>query len=144
MDRHGAVSRTGRRARGLRWAPLTLGLLLMTSYASAAAPTKETPAAEDPLAAVGAKLQEGQERFDIADYEGAVEVWSEAYLSLAEVPDSAAYRSVLAYQIATACREAYKVGRDIKYLRRAERLLAQYVETLDPDEEEARASANEA
>ncbi len=145
---------------GWRW---PLGNVLQRSAASALAlslalapvvPARAAPAKSgkrkgkqaksvDPLAEVSEDIRKGQERFDIADYEGAVEHWSKAYVGLPDGEDAAAFRTTLAYQISTACRKAYEVGHDIEYLHKAAHLLQQYRESLGPEDEEARASADE-
>ncbi|MCB9756421.1 MAG: hypothetical protein H6713_41405 [Myxococcales bacterium] len=131
---------------------LGVGLALAPIYELEAAPAKKSRKgkkearaddAEDPFARVGDDIRKGQERFDIADYEGAVEHWSQAYVGLPDGPDAAAFRTTLAYQIATACREAYKVNHDVEYLHKAVHLLNEYREGLGPEEEEARSSADE-
>ena len=119
----------------------SLGSGAAFSVASAAA-TLESP--EEAFARAGELLGKGQEKYDTADYVGAVELWSEAYAALPDTPEAAQYRSVLVYQLASACREAYELESDQKYLKKAERLLEQYIESLGPDEEESRTTAQEA
>jgi len=92
-------------------------------------------------ARVGALINQGQARFDTADYVGAIERWTEAYAQLPDDPHLAAARNLLAYQIAQAHLEAHTIDARLTHLRKAERLLRQYIAALDPSEAEARSDA---
>ncbi len=151
-------TRDNRRARRRGVLPLALAAIGVAVSTPAAARTAVTVGATRSIASTGALLEspeeafaragellgKGQEKYDTADYVGAVELWSEAYAALPDTPEAAQYRSVLVYQLASACREAYELDRDQKYLKKAERLLEQYIESLGPDEEESRTTAQEA
>lgn len=101
------------------------------------APAKAAkPAKDDPLAKVSALAQQAQTRFETADYSGAIDLWTQAYATLPDEPAYAAQRSVLAYQIAQACVEAYAIDPNLVYLRKAERLFDSYRETIDPADKE--------
>lgn len=89
-------------------------------------------------------IGKGQERYDTADYIGAIEMWSEAYAALPKDSEADQYRGVLVYQIANACREAYAVNREVKYLRKAEKLFQDYIEGLPPEDTDSREHAEEA
>lgn len=109
------------------------------------AATSETPAATSEATAaqarVGALINQGQARFETADYLGAIERWTEAYAQLPDDPHLAAARNLLTYQIAQAHIEAHTIDPKLSHLRKAERLLRQYIAALDPSEAEARADA---
>lgn len=92
----------------------------------------------------GELLREGQEKYDTADFADAIELWSQAYSELPAGPEAEQYRTVLVYQLAKACQEAYRVNGDLKYLRKAEGLFEQYIENLGPDDDETRSTAEEA
>jgi hypothetical protein len=101
------------------------------------APAKAAkPKADDPLAKAGALAQDAQTRFETADYSGAIDLWTQAYAALPDEPAYAGQRSVLAYQIAQACVEAYAIDPNLLYLRKAERLFQSYRETIDPADKE--------
>lgn len=123
---------------------MTIGLTTPPASARAAVVSAAAESPEEAFARAGELLGKGQEKYDTADYVGAVELWSQAYEALPDSPEAAQYRSILVYQLASACREAYELGGEQKYLRKAERLLEQYIESLGPDEEESRTTAQEA
>jgi len=102
---------------------------------------RSTESTEGPEARVGALINEGQARFDTADYVGAIERWTGAYAQLPDDPHLAAARNLLAYQIAQAHIEAFAMDPQLAHLRKAERLLLQYIAGLDPSEAEARLDA---
>lgn len=109
---------------------LTLALAVPPPVAHAA------PAGDATLEKVGALVQDGQTRFDTADYAGAIELWTQAYAALPEDPSYSKRRNVLAYQIARACAEAYTLDPgQILYLRKAERLFDNYLKTIDPSDQ---------
>ena len=119
------------------------GLILALAGTSpgAAAPARRprppVPApAPDPLVKVAALAQEAQTRFETADYEGAIDLWTQAYAALPLDPEYGQQRSVLAYQIAQACVEAYAIDPQLVYLRKAERLFEAYLATIDPSDQE--------
>ena len=93
------------------------------------------PASDAPLEKVGALVQEGQTRFDTADFAGAIDLWTQAYAALPDDPAYSKRRNVLAYQIARACAEAYTLDPQLIYLRKAERLFDNYLKTIDPRDE---------
>lgn len=108
-----------------------------------APPTEPGGPVTDPRARVGALINEGQALFDTADYVGAINRWTAAYAGLPDDPHLAAARNLLAYQIAQAHIEAHAMDRQTSHLRKAERLLRQYIAALDPSESEARADAEQ-
>lgn len=97
-----------------------------------------TEGVDDPLARVAALINEGQARFDTADFTGAIELWTQAYAALPEDPAVAQGRDLLAYQIAQAHIEAHAMDGQPTHLRKAERLLSRYLEGLAPTETELR------
>lgn len=88
-------------------------------------------------ARVGALINEGQALFDTADYVGAIGRWTEAYAHLPDDPHLAAARNLISYQIAQAHIEAFAMDLQPSHLRKAERLLRQYIAGLDPSEIES-------
>ncbi|MCA9657420.1 MAG: hypothetical protein KC486_03690 [Myxococcales bacterium] len=92
---------------------------------------------------IGELAQEAQTRFETADYAGAIDLWTKAYAALPEEPAYAQQRSVLVYQIAQASVEAYSLDPQVLYLRKAERLLTSYLETIDASDGETIAAVED-
>ncbi len=90
------------------------------------------PAGPAELEQVAKLVQDGQTRFETADFVGAIEAWTQAYAALPGDPSFAEQRNVLVYQIAQACVEAHAIDPQAIYLRKAERLFMTYLDTLDP------------
>lgn len=116
---------------GRRWlsAGLAAALAVLPAVPEvrAAAPAK---ANEELNAKISALAQEAQTRFETADYAGAIELWTQAYAALPNEPAYDKRRNVLAYQIAQACVEAYELDPQLVYLRKAERLFDNYLQTI--------------
>ena len=98
-----------------RVALLVCALLLGPGSASAA------PAG---LEEAKALHQRAQARFDTADYDGAVEAWTDAYEALPS--DATGMRPFILYNIATALEKAYEIHRDVAQLRQARILLERF------------------
>ncbi|MCA9682043.1 MAG: hypothetical protein KC457_07585 [Myxococcales bacterium] len=131
---------------------LSLALLLPTSLLRAAPPPDESdspgenteepaseePASEEPASEVDALalFAEGEHKFALADYPGAIESWEQAYPLL-----DPAQRQELTAMLAEAHKLAYERGNaDPEHLHRARDLLQDHLQTLDPGEVEARFS----
>ncbi len=69
---------------------------------------------------------EGTAKYDLADYEGAVEIWTRAYALLP--PEEAVARNNLIYNIASAQEKAFDVDHELKHLRQAVILFDAYIE----------------
>lgn len=108
-----------------------------------AAPARGKSKAQGPLEKVRALSQEAQTRFETADYEGAIELWTQAYAALPEETRYGPQRSALAYQIAQACVEAYSIDPKLTYLRKAERLFESYLPLVGAGDGETRAEVQE-
>jgi len=112
---------------------LALGLAV-SSTELRAAPAKDTV-----LDRVSKLAQDGQTRFETADFAGAIELWTNAYAELPDDPKYSKRRNVLAYQIAKACIEAYTLDpKQLVYLRKAERLFDNYLATIDAKDKTTR------
>ncbi len=86
-----------------------------------------TPEAEDPgVVQARALYEEGKARFDLFDYEGAIELWTQAFSKLPE--DEASVRNSMVYNIATAREKAFEANGDIQHLRMAVKLLQSYID----------------
>ncbi len=115
------------------WRVVALALVLGCIGSS---PSQASASTDPDLAAIGELAQEAQTRFETADYAGAIDLWTEAYAALPQESEYAQQRSVLVYQIAQACVEAYALDPQVLYLRKAERLYSAYQETIDPSDTE--------
>jgi hypothetical protein len=71
---------------------------------------------------------EGETRFELHDYQGAIDKWTEAYGSLPDNEQTARHKNDLAYNIALAHIRVYDIDNDVAHLRLAQRLLTEYVE----------------
>lgn len=130
---------------------LALSTLVVSGTASASEPSAvETTADEgasdstgvDPiLVEVGALMQQATEKYNIARYDEAAELWSSAYVKLPAGSDYDGARSLLAYQISDAYKELFKVSGDVGALHRAAQLMESYISTLDDSDAEVKAEA---
>ena len=69
--------------------------------------------------------EKGKAKYATFDYNGAIDLWTEAYATIPE--DADWIRNRMVYNIATAQQLAYDVDRDVGHLRQAVMLLEQYV-----------------
>jgi hypothetical protein len=86
-------------------------------------PETTVPPVDDPTLRARAAYSEGQVLFDLADYEGAIARWTEAYLLLTQPRQQLR----LMYTLAETHYRAYEVTRDASHLRRARHLFAQFL-----------------
>lgn len=103
---------------------------LVATLALVAPPVYAAPEV-DPDAEARRLHQEGQARYDTADYAGAIESWTRAYAALPNRAKSAAMRPVILYNIASAREKAYDVYGDVAQLRQARELLVKFEESID-------------
>ncbi len=104
--------------------PAGVGLSFAPATASAAtvAPATDEDAQ---LAEAREMFERGRSKYDTFDYEGAIDVWQQAY---AKVPESqAGVRNAMVYNIALAQEKAFDVDKDVAHLRQAVLLLEQWV-----------------
>jgi tetratricopeptide (TPR) repeat protein len=86
------------------------------------------PAEETPLQRAEQLFRRGVARYEIAKYDEAVQLWTEAYEILEPTLDNKAIRNDLVYNIARAQVEAYRIDHDTRRLRQAKQLLERYLE----------------
>lgn len=92
-----------------------------------AAASEPAPTLGDgPLAVFLLDYREGERLFQASDYGGAIERWTRAYASLPDLPDYAAYRGRVLFELAEAHLRAYEGDRDLAHVRRAEQLYTEY------------------
>jgi tetratricopeptide (TPR) repeat protein len=104
------------------------GLGLQTpAHARRAEPAEEAaPAQSDALAEAEALYKKGRTSFETANYLEAIDLWTEAYGIVDDVPENAAIKAALIYNIAAAQEKAYDIDADIRHLRQAAVLMERY------------------
>jgi hypothetical protein len=122
------------------WLALAAAVLsaLPTSVAAAPAPAPiDAPAIEgslevpdDPAAPARAHFAAGLRAYEIGQYDTAAEEWTAARASLADVPDHAHERQVLAFDLARAHLRAYELDGQADRLSRIVNLLDGYLAHL--------------
>ena len=118
----------------LRWTALSCIASLALPHAAGAepaaldAPEAETTDAPRPAELVQAEVlyKRGRASFETANFLDAVTLWEEAYSLIDDVPQNAAIKAALIYNIAAAQEKAYDIDTDLAHLRRAKVLLGKY------------------
>ncbi|PRP95545.1 hypothetical protein ENSA5_38280 [Enhygromyxa salina] len=97
---------------------------LVPSLASAAQ-------AEDPAAPEAeAMFRRGQAKYETADYNGAIELWTEAYALVDPSPENASIKALLMYNLAQAHIRAYELDQNAIHLKQAQQLLESFRSNL--------------
>jgi hypothetical protein len=119
-----------------------LGVIFSLALAGAPAPAGEA-AVEAPVDDLQARLKKAEElhergkaSFDTADYEGAIELWTEAYAAVPDVPEGAAIKAHILYNVGAAREREFEANGDVAQLRRARIVFVQFetiIEDLYPD-----------
>jgi len=105
-----------------------------------AAPIEAAPEDAGALQDAEALYKRGRTSFETANYLEAINLWEEAYGLVQDVPENAAIKAALIYNIAAAQEKAYDIDTDITHLRQAAVLMETYarsVPALYGDEDEA-------
>ncbi len=113
---------------------LAVAVALAPAPAMAHAPATgdaSSPADDPDLAQAQALYEEGKAKFETADYDGAIELWTEAYTGVPQTPAYARIRVLLLYNLATARERAFEVVHDLRHLRQAQILLSNFERSLD-------------
>lgn len=90
--------------------------------------------------------RQGQDRYDTADFQGAISLWTEAYSALPKTPRGAAKKPFVLYNIASAHERAFEIYGDVAQLKQARTLLVKFELTIDEiygDPSEAQAERDE-
>lgn len=132
---------------------LELNVLIVSSVLSLAPAATQDVAPESADMSEARRLfDEGTARYDAADYEGAIEVFT---LALGEVRgqgvDDFTVRGLLLFNIGRAHMRAYEIDKDIEHLRQAKTIFERFIEEAeahpgeidDADVDEARAQVDE-
>jgi tetratricopeptide (TPR) repeat protein len=126
------LERAGARAQRTCARALAFGLALTltsaTALASLGAPAADPAAAQ---AEAEAMFRRGQAKYETADYNGAIELWTEAYNLVGSIPDNAAIQALLIYNLAQAHIKAFELDEDRIHLKQAEQLLRSFEANLE-------------
>lgn len=85
----------------------------------AAAPESSNAEAE-------AMFRKGQAKYETADYNGAIDLWTEAYALVESTPETASIKALLLYNLAQAHVKAYELDEDPIHLKQAQQLLQSF------------------
>lgn len=117
----------------------SLALAIPTAIAAPADPT-QADAPDTTLDEAERLYDEGKAKFETADYEAAIELWTEAYRLVPDAQEGSRIKALLIYNIATAREHAFDVTQDPSQLRQAKILLESFegsIPDLYPAEEQA-------
>lgn len=90
-----------------------------------------------------ALYERGKARYQTADYDGAIGLWTEAYGSLPDQAETSHIKTLLMYDIARAHEEAFAVDGSVARLRQAKILFERYRESIPQLYPDARAAKAE-
>lgn len=92
----------------------------------------EPPSAEEQAVEQAQRLfDEGATKFETADYAGAIELWTEAFGLVPNVPEYAPIKAKLIANLAAAQERAYGVDGQVSHLNQARILIERYHAALD-------------
>ena len=116
--------------------------LSMTASSSALAAPAE--AAEEPGASdAEAIFRRGQAKYETADYNGAIDLWTEAYALIDSTPENASIKALIIYNLAQAHTKAFELDEQVIHLKQAQRLLESFRDNLELLYEDPQALAEE-
>ncbi len=100
-----------------------------------AQPSTATTAAAAPeesgrLGEAEALYKRGRSSFETANYLEAIDLWEEAYGLVQDVPENAAIKAALIFNIAAAQEKAYDIDTDVTHLRQASVLMETYARSV--------------
>jgi tetratricopeptide (TPR) repeat protein len=113
-----------------------LGVLAWASEVVAAQPEVEADPPADPLDELRERYEEARVKYDLGDFLGAIELWTDLYQN---APTE--YRKDLQNSLANAHIRQYEFDRDLQHLRQAKILLQDYLDSLDPNDTDTRTNA---
>lgn len=107
-----------------------LACLSMTASSRALAAPAE--AAQGPEASdAEAIFRRGQAKYETADYNGAIELWTEAYALIDSTPENASIKALLIYNLAQAHTKAFELDEQVIHLKQAQQLLESFRDNLE-------------
>src|SRR5690349_15875727 len=68
--------------------------------------------AENPNAEAEAMFRKGQAKYETADFNGAIDLWTEAYALVESTPETASIKALLLFNLAQAHVKAYELDED--------------------------------
>lgn len=122
-----------RRTSQLRLAALaTCVSLVCASFGPgvALAATLTAPGESSSNAEAEAMFRRGQAKYETADYNGAIDLWTEAYALIESTPETASIKALLLYNLAQAHVKAYELDDDDIHLKQAQQLLQSFRNNL--------------
>jgi tetratricopeptide (TPR) repeat protein len=105
--------------------------LAVPGHVRAAQPETEAESGDPVLVEAKTLFNEGAGKFETADYEGAIDLWTKAYSILPNKPDFAQIKAKLIANIASARERAYEVDHEVGHLNQAKILLESYAEAIE-------------
>jgi tetratricopeptide (TPR) repeat protein len=81
----------------------------------------------DPLTESKGLYQDGKSKYDLFDYDGAIDAWSKAYAVVPESEDARPIRNALVFNLAVAQRKAFDLDGDVTRLKKAKLLIERYL-----------------
>jgi tetratricopeptide (TPR) repeat protein len=75
-------------------------------------------------------FRRGQAKYETADYNGAIDLWTEAYALIESSPETASIKALLLYNLAQAHVKAYELDEDDIHLKQALQLLQNFRNNL--------------
>lgn len=96
----------------------------------AEATSEAQPEESEALGEAEALYKRGRSSFETANYLEAIDLWEEAYGLVEDVPENAAIKAALIYNIAAAQEKAYDIDTDVTHLRQAAVLMETYARSV--------------
>jgi hypothetical protein len=101
-----------------------------TSTTTQTPPGNCAPAGDEALAQAKALYEAGLIRYQVADFEAAIELWLAAYEKVPDEVGAGTIKAEIVYNVATAQERWYDVDQDITHLRKAKRSLEGFVAVI--------------
>lgn len=106
--------------------------LVLASFAPTFTPTLALAApAEGSDGDAESIFRRGQAKYETADYNGAIELWTDAYALVDSTPENASIKALLIYNLAQAHVKAYELDEDAIHLKQAQQLLQSFRANLE-------------
>jgi tetratricopeptide (TPR) repeat protein len=123
---------------------LGLGTIAPAAHAQDPEHAAEEAAADEARQRAALLYKQGRSKFELFDFAGALELWSEAYSLVPEGdPDAHAIRSALVHNLSIAHVRAFDVDEDVTHLRTAKMLLTRYIKEADAMDDGSEESTND-
>ncbi len=129
IDSHSRMVASPRSSLALALA--SLFTLTLPRHAIAAPAAGEAEPAPSPIEQAEAKFRAGQTKYETADYDAAIELWTEAYGLVESSPETAAIKALLIFNLAQAHVKAFELHEDTLHLKKARALLESYRASLE-------------